>query len=156
MSSWLVTAKVMYGSLSLASTGKSVPMLVGNLVALLASSAILVGWGLLWPDSYDWEGTRSLAAIAEESQHGVLQEEGKAEGEQARAAAMAKVVTGEEEEEDEDEEELRRIEAEECDPARLKAAQAMVMRWGVGGTLVLMLIWPLSALPVGETHTHTD
>jgi len=41
-------------ALSLQSTGATLPMLVGNLTAILVSAAITTAHGLVWPDDYDW------------------------------------------------------------------------------------------------------
>jgi len=58
---WLVTAKAQFGELSINSTGSNIPMLVGNVVALL-SPAIFIPLLLLagGAANYDWESMRAI------------------------------------------------------------------------------------------------
>ena len=38
-------------------------MLLGNLVAILFSAAIVITVSLIKPDNYDWKGTREIAMV---------------------------------------------------------------------------------------------
>jgi hypothetical protein len=115
-------------------------MLVSNLVAILSSAFIVVATGLLYPDNYDWATTRALSSIADASTHTQLAEEGKG------------LEVHESVEEEDEEEEVERIEREECDPVRLQAARRLVMRWGVGGSVLLMVVWPAIAMALGASY----
>jgi len=59
---WLVTAKAQFGSLSIDSTGSNIPMLVGNVVALLSPVIFIPLLTLLagGPANYDWESMRAI------------------------------------------------------------------------------------------------
>lgn len=120
-------------------------MLVSNLVAILSSAFIVIATGLLYPDNYDWATTRALSSIADASTHTQLAEEGK--GLEVHESVA---------EEDEEEEEVERIEREECDPVRLQAARRLVMRWGVGGSVLLMVVWPAIAMALGASYFVDD
>ena len=39
------------------------PMLLGNLVAILFSAAIVITVSLIKPDNYDWKSTREIAMV---------------------------------------------------------------------------------------------
>ncbi|KAK0555182.1 hypothetical protein OC846_001052 [Tilletia horrida] len=60
--SWLVTAKSLFGELTVSSTGADYPVLVGNLVAIMVPILVLVPASLLYPDNYDWTETRAIQA----------------------------------------------------------------------------------------------
>eukprot|EP00968_Pinguiococcus_pyrenoidosus_P021896 scaffold2952_cov312-Pinguiococcus_pyrenoidosus.AAC.11 len=47
------------------------------------------------------------------------------------------------------EEDKRGLDPEDFDPAALEDARKFVMKWGVGLTLVLIIIWPILSLPAG-------
>jgi Na+/proline symporter len=65
--SWLGTAKQQYGVLTVESTGAKIPMLVGNLVALL-SPVIFVGiFTYLKPDDYPFESLRAIELDEDEA-----------------------------------------------------------------------------------------
>ena len=54
VSVWLSLARLKFGSVTLVSTGDNVVMLVGNLVALLSSTAIMTLMSLFDPDDFDF------------------------------------------------------------------------------------------------------
>lgn len=58
---WLVTAKTQFGNLSIDSTGSNIPMLVGNVVALLAPAVFIPLFLLVGgPDNYDWQSMKAI------------------------------------------------------------------------------------------------
>lgn len=58
---WLVTAKTQFGNLSVDSTGSNIPMLVGNVVALLSPLVFIPLLTLVGgPASYDWQSMRAI------------------------------------------------------------------------------------------------
>jgi len=60
---WLVEAKVLYGELTVATTGMNYPTLAGNLAAVMTGLIISVVVSLIKPDDFDWEITRSMNPI---------------------------------------------------------------------------------------------
>jgi hypothetical protein len=61
---WLVEAKVLYGELTVASTGMNYPTLAGNLAAVMTGLIITVCVSLIKPDNFDWEITRNMNPVA--------------------------------------------------------------------------------------------
>ncbi len=43
--------------------GKDLPMLVGNLVAILFSALVTTSISLIWPSHYDWKSMREIPMI---------------------------------------------------------------------------------------------
>jgi len=60
---WLITAKAMFGELTVDTLGKNEPMLAGNCVALLAGCSIHVIMSLIWPQNYDWKSMNDIAML---------------------------------------------------------------------------------------------
>lgn len=51
---WLVTANIMFGEITVASTGNILPLLAGNITSILVSLGITVVGSLLVPDNFDF------------------------------------------------------------------------------------------------------
>ena len=51
------------GLLAWHATGGDIPMLVGNLVAILFSALVTTVISLIRPDNYDWESSRHIAMV---------------------------------------------------------------------------------------------
>lgn len=59
---WLVTAKRVYGTLSVATTGMEYPTLAGNLAAVLTGLVVSTSISLARPEAFEWETTRAINA----------------------------------------------------------------------------------------------
>ncbi|KZV81964.1 Na+/solute symporter [Exidia glandulosa HHB12029] len=59
---WLVTAKHLYGEVTIATTGLEFPTLAGNLGAIMTGLILSVAVSLIWPGDFDWEVTRAINA----------------------------------------------------------------------------------------------
>lgn len=57
---WLVTARQVYGEITIASTGMEYPTLAGNLAAVIGGLFVTMGISLVRPDDFDWEVTRAI------------------------------------------------------------------------------------------------
>jgi urea-proton symporter len=66
----LVTAKVYYGELTVASTGSSYPTLAGNMAGVLVGLIVTVVISLIKPDNFDWEITRAINVTIETTEIG--------------------------------------------------------------------------------------
>ncbi|ODV88439.1 hypothetical protein CANCADRAFT_146491 [Tortispora caseinolytica NRRL Y-17796] len=74
LTAWLVTTKLKYGELSIESTGSNIPMLAGNITALLAPIVFVPVLTLLFkPDNYDW---KSMANIRSADDSGFTDDDG--------------------------------------------------------------------------------
>jgi len=91
---WLVTAHAQFGNLSIDSTGSNIPMLVGNVVALLAPAVFIpiltfVAGG---PDAYDWASMRAIRQADDSDVAGSADAATASEKEAAADAEAAKLV----------------------------------------------------------------
>ncbi|KAJ7468088.1 solute symporter family transporter [Mycena latifolia] len=59
---WLLTARVHYGEITVATTGLEYPTLAGNLAAILTGLILTVAVSWLNPADFDWEVTRAINA----------------------------------------------------------------------------------------------
>ncbi|KAJ7461689.1 solute symporter family transporter [Mycena galericulata] len=57
---WLVTARSLYGEITVATTGLEYPTLAGNLAAIMTGLILSVAISWLKPDDFDWEITRAI------------------------------------------------------------------------------------------------
>jgi hypothetical protein len=63
LTAWLVEAKVLYGELTVTTTGMNYPTLAGNLAAVMTGLIVTVCVSLVKPDDFDWEITRNMNPI---------------------------------------------------------------------------------------------
>jgi uncharacterized sodium:solute symporter family permease YidK len=64
---WVVTAKGLSGSLTIATLGGDFPMLAGNVVAIGLSGLICIVVSLIKPQNYDWALMKEIPTVEEES-----------------------------------------------------------------------------------------
>jgi hypothetical protein len=63
---WLGTARLLFGEVTVASTGETTPLLVGNLVAIGAGAAISLGGSLYAPDlKFRWADLKRIPVVDE-------------------------------------------------------------------------------------------
>ncbi|CAM0141407.1 unnamed protein product [Umbelopsis sp. WA50703] len=62
---WLVTAKGIYGEITLASTAANYPMLAGNLASILVPIPCLLILTWINPQNFDWESTKNIQKVAD-------------------------------------------------------------------------------------------
>lgn len=60
---WLLTAYLVDGTVSISSTAKDLPMLVGNVASIGSSAFILLVVSFMHPDSYDWESMKMISMV---------------------------------------------------------------------------------------------
>jgi hypothetical protein len=65
---YLSTGEGVKGTITLASTGQSLPMLIGNLCSILVSAVVTTVHAWVWPDDYDWTSTRALKGLEEKEE----------------------------------------------------------------------------------------
>ena len=59
--SWLITCRFVYGTINTTNLASNFASLSGNLVSMYGGGLICVIISLLWPDDYDFKGTRNSA-----------------------------------------------------------------------------------------------
>ncbi|CEH14882.1 Urea transporter [Ceraceosorus bombacis] len=57
---WLVTCYKLEGSLTVAHLSADYPVLAGNLVSIIIPTVITIAGSYIWPENYDFEGTRAI------------------------------------------------------------------------------------------------
>lgn len=131
LTAWLVTAKQLYGELSVASTGANYPMLAGNVVALLSPCLFCPLLTLLsGPQRYDWVSMREIrkaddSAIVRSASVSVT----------TAAVTTAPDTT---------------YDADEAAESRMLARAGRVARWvTLGLTLALLILWPMPMYGTG-------
>ncbi|KAI5807618.1 Sodium:solute symporter family-domain-containing protein [Peziza echinospora] len=115
---WLVTTKVKYGEITVDTSGQNVPMLVGNVVALLSPCIFIPLLTLIFGmDDYDFE---SMRAIRKADDHELA----------AEANVQLELVPGEQ------------VHDEEAEQRNLTRAAKIARVITVVMTLVLLVLWP--------------
>jgi len=69
--SWIITAYILYGTVTVDTLGKNEPMLTGNLFALLFSGLIHVVYSLIWPDNFDMSTLNDKIPLIEQDMSGL-------------------------------------------------------------------------------------
>ncbi|KAL9683356.1 hypothetical protein QQ045_015177 [Rhodiola kirilowii] len=108
---WISVTKVVYGRVNLDTTGRNAPMLAGNLVSILTGGAIHAICSLLWPQNYDWEGTKNITRVEKYAED---------------------------------------LPAEEFRDDKLVSAKRWIVKWGLGFTVIIVVLWPILSLPAGQ------
>lgn len=103
---WFATAQIMYGDVSITSTGNIMPLLVGNITSILVSLAITVGGSLIIPENFDFRVLKQKILLVDD-----------------KVRSMIKRDTDEE---------------------MLSRASTFCKRVGLGISLFLVIVWPLS------------
>ncbi len=67
ITSWLVTAQITQGSISILNTEGNAPLLAGNLISNLLSLVLVVSISLIFPEGrFDWEILKEKITSADE------------------------------------------------------------------------------------------
>ena len=103
---WFATAQIMYGDVSITSTGNIMPLLVGNITSILVSLVITVGGSLIIPENFDFRVLKQKILLVDD-----------------KVRSMIKRDTDEE---------------------ILSRASTFCKRVGLGISLFLVIVWPLS------------
>jgi hypothetical protein len=72
---WLVTASIREGELTIETLGTNEAMLAGNLVAILSSALIHIVYSLIWPQNFDFSTLDAKITLVEEDLRGLTEEE---------------------------------------------------------------------------------
>lgn len=62
LTAWIFSAYQLEGKINISSTGANGPLLAANLIGVVFPALVIVPVSLLWPENYDWEGTRAINA----------------------------------------------------------------------------------------------
>lgn len=151
MMTWLVTAGMLYGHITVESTGEQYPTVAGNLVSLLVSGVVVVGWSLVQPRNYTFADTRAFHApkdlFAKPDPMGSSPSEPVEEKCGATDSEMSKpVVALGAWEHDAGENNIEYVRAAGLDPAEMTAQGRRVTGIAVACSILLIAIVPAVAI----------
>ncbi|KAL7269869.1 urea active transporter [Rhizina undulata] len=127
LTAWLVTTKVQYGAITVATSGQNNPMLAGNIVALLSPFVFIPVLTLAFgPDNYDW---KSMKAIRRGDDHDIAEAEN----------VDLELVPGESNNPD----------AEALEQKQLEKAAWIARTITAVMTLALLVLWPMPLYGTG-------
>jgi SSS family transporter len=93
LAAWFITAQMMYGEISLASTGANIPLLAGNVVAIILGGAIAFLGSLVRPANFDFKAMREDITLVDEK--GIHYEDSREKDEMAlKKAFKFSVISG--------------------------------------------------------------
>ena len=115
VSAWIGTALALSGEITIMSTGEIIPLLVGNVAAILTSLAVTVGGSLLSPEKFDFRILQQKILLVDD-----------------RIRSMLKHDT---------------------DERLLERASRFCKRVGIGVTIFLVIVWPMSFYLTGYVFT---
>lgn len=72
IATWLTSAWVISGDITMASTGQTVPLFLGNIASILVSLAITLGGSLLVPESFDFRLLRQKILLVDDKIRSML------------------------------------------------------------------------------------
>lgn len=72
---WITTAGLLYGTISISSTGQSIPLLVGNIMSISISGAISVVGSLLKPEEFNFSVMKQRIVVVDERIRSILQKD---------------------------------------------------------------------------------
>lgn len=139
LAAWLVTASALNDSvISIATTGTIYAQLSGNLTSICVGAIVSSVITLIWPDNYDFDGTRSINNPTH-AHHATTKRSVSPTDASNEEVEKDGTVTPIEKEEGE----IREAEEEEEDPAQLARAAKIAVIAGVSLTAILVFILPI-------------
>ncbi len=73
--SWIMTAMILFGEITIASTGSIIPLLVGNITSIMASLAITVGGSISRPDKFDYRALKQRILVVDDKIRSLLEQD---------------------------------------------------------------------------------
>lgn len=70
---WLFSADILYGQVSLSSTGQNIPLLVGNIVSISTGAAITVFGSLVKPDNFNFNLMKQKILVVDDRIRSIIQ-----------------------------------------------------------------------------------
>jgi len=102
---WICSANILYGHVSIISTGQIIPLLIGNIVSISTGAAIVLIGSLIKPDNFNFDTMKQKILVVDDKIRSIIQHD--------------------------------------TDEKVLKSASRLSYRYGIGLTLILVIVWPL-------------
>jgi urea-proton symporter len=72
---WIITADILYGEVSILSTGKNIPLLVGNVVSISTGGAIAIAGSLLKPDKFNFKVMKQKILVVDDKIRSIIEQD---------------------------------------------------------------------------------
>jgi len=72
---WIITADILYGEVSIFSTGKNIPLLVGNVVSISTGGAIAIAGSLLKPDKFNFKVMKQRILVVDDKIRSIIEQD---------------------------------------------------------------------------------
>ncbi len=72
---WIITADILYGEVSIFSTGKNIPLLVGNVVSISTGGAIAIAGSLLKPDKFNFKVMKQKILVVDDKIRSIIEQD---------------------------------------------------------------------------------
>jgi urea-proton symporter len=72
---WIITADILYGEVSISSTGKNIPLLVGNVVSISTGGAISIAGSLLKPDKFNFKVMKQKILVVDDKIRSIIEQD---------------------------------------------------------------------------------
>jgi urea-proton symporter len=72
---WIITADILYGEVSIFSTGKNIPLLVGNVVSISTGGAIAIAGSLLKPDRFNFKVMKQKILVVDDKIRSIIEQD---------------------------------------------------------------------------------
>jgi SSS family transporter len=72
---WIITADILYGEVSIFSTGKNIPLLVGNVVSISTGGAIAIAGSLLKPDKFNIKVMKQKILVVDDKIRSIIEQD---------------------------------------------------------------------------------
>jgi SSS family transporter len=72
---WIITADILYGEVSISSTGKNIPLLVGNVVSISTGGAIAIAGSLLKPDKFNFKVMKQKILVVDDKIRSIIEQD---------------------------------------------------------------------------------
>jgi SSS family transporter len=72
---WIITADILYGEVSISSTGKNIPLLVGNVVSISTGGAITIAGSLLKPDKFNFKVMKQKILVVDDKIRSIIEQD---------------------------------------------------------------------------------
>jgi SSS family transporter len=72
---WIITSDILYGEVSISSTGKNIPLLVGNVVSISTGGAIAIAGSLLKPDKFNFRVMKQKILVVDDKIRSIIEQD---------------------------------------------------------------------------------
>ncbi len=93
ISVWLYSANIMYGEISIYSTGQSIPLLLGNVISLSVSASISFIYSIIKPETFDFNMLRKSIKVIDDRIRSLIENKNEVLLERARRFTIRYALT---------------------------------------------------------------